>query len=61
MAGEVKAKSAPKRGTCPVCAGTFNLTKSGGMRYHNGDVWVGGWRQVCDGVGQPPKETTDGR
>lgn len=42
------------RGQCPVCGENFALTKAGVMRHHNGDVYVGGWRQVCEGVGKPP-------
>lgn len=43
-----------KRGICPVCRAEFDVTKAGGMRDHRGDVSVGGWRQTCEGVGQPP-------
>jgi hypothetical protein len=43
------------RGQCPECGGEFNLTKAGTMRHHNGDIFVNGWRQVCEGVGKTPK------
>lgn len=46
------------RGLCPVCDDEFNLTKSGTMRNHNGDVYVNGWRQICEGVGQAPSKAT---
>ena len=46
------------RGLCPACGGEFNLTKSGTMRNHNGDVSVNGWRQVCEGFGQAPSKVT---
>lgn len=42
-------------GNCPKCVGTFKLTKAGVMRHHLGDVYEGRWRQMCSGVGQPPK------
>ena len=42
-------------GNCPKCVGTFKLTKAGVMRHHLGDVYDGRWRQMCSGVGQPPK------
>lgn len=49
------ALSEQPRGTCPVCRGTFQVTRAGVMRHHNGDVVVrGGWRQVCEGVGVKP-------
>lgn len=48
------ALDAPVR-ACPVCGRTdITVTKSGGMRHHNGDMYRGGWQQVCAGVGQPP-------
>ncbi len=43
-----------KRGICPECGEERQLTKAGVMRDHRGDIWVGGWRQQCDGVGKPP-------
>lgn len=42
------------RGKCPTCEGTFQLKKDGTLRWHAGDVYVGGWRQMCDGVGRKP-------
>lgn len=44
-----------ERGVCPVCGEERQVTKAGGMRDHRGDMYVGGWRQQCEGVGQPPK------
>lgn len=44
-----------QRGICPVCGEERQITKAGGMRDHRGDMWVGGWRQQCGGIGQPPK------
>jgi len=44
-------------GTCPICARNLQLRLDGTLRHHLGDVYDGRWRQVCDGVGQPP--TTD--
>lgn len=46
-------ESAP-RGVCGVCRGSFGLTKAGVLRQHNGDFYVGPWRQVCEGVGERP-------
>lgn len=46
-------------GTCPVCERTdVTVTKKGGMRWHLGDVWVGGRRQMCRGTGKPPRAAT---
>lgn len=43
---------------CPACGRTdVALTKAGLMRHHNGNLRVGGWRQVCFGVGQHPVVT----
>lgn len=44
------------RAACPVCGDEFSLTKKGVLRHHLGGVWIGRFREVCDGVGQPPKE-----
>ena len=43
------------RGQCPVCTGDFRLKKDGTLWNHNGDVYFGGWRQVCKGAGSPPR------
>ena len=44
-----------KRHVCPVCKrDDVSITKSGVMRHHSGDIWEGGWRQVCRGAGLPP-------
>lgn len=42
-----------RRGICPVCDEEWAVTKAGVMRDHRGDMWVGGRRQTCAGVGQP--------
>lgn len=44
------------RGICPGCGrDDVTLTKAGTMRQHSGDVFVGRWRQTCEGTGKPPK------
>jgi hypothetical protein len=43
------------RAACPICGDKFSLTKRGVLRYHLGDIAIGRFRQVCKGVGQPPK------
>ncbi|NUQ98290.1 MAG: hypothetical protein HOY79_17660 [Streptomyces sp.] len=41
---------------CPACGRTdVTLTKTGRMRSHSGDIWIGGFRQICKGVGELPK------
>lgn len=41
---------------CPVCERTdVTLTKAGRMRSHSGDIWIGGFRQICKGVGELPR------
>lgn len=48
--------STTELGTCPVCERSdVTVTRKGKMRHHKGDLWVGGWRQMCTGTGQPPK------
>lgn len=42
------------RGDCPTCGREMNLTKRGVLRYHSGDIWIGGHRQMCKGVGSAP-------
>lgn len=44
----------PERKPCPVCGEQFTVTKSGGMRWHCGDIWRAGVRQMCNGVGMGP-------
>lgn len=51
-------EAAPRRGECATCGRVMQLTKDGLLRHHNGDVWDGGWRQVCDGTGKPPAVTS---
>lgn len=53
----VVAKDAPRRGACAVCDRVMALTKHGMLRHHNGNVWIDGWRQVCDGSGAEPRAT----
>lgn len=55
------AVAVPLRGTCPVCGGVFRITRMGVMHHHNGDVYQGGWRQVCAGVGQVPATVIEAR
>ncbi len=43
-----------RRGICPVCSEERSVTAAGNVREHSGDIWVGGYRQVCLGSGQPP-------
>jgi hypothetical protein len=50
---------ANERGRCPVCTGAFVVTKAGVMRWHLGDYWNGRFRQMCAGVGQAPKPTSE--
>ena len=45
------------RGTCPHCGRQIALRQDGTLRHHLGDRYWGGWREVCPGKGQPPKET----
>lgn len=47
-------ESGPRRGECATCGRVMNLTKGGTLRHHNGDFYIGGWRQVCFGAGEPP-------
>lgn len=49
----VEVESTP-RGRCPLCERTIALTKTGAIRQHNGDIYVAGWRQMCEGTGQAP-------
>jgi len=45
-----------EHGTCPVCERTdVTVTKKGEMRWHCGDIWVAGHRQMCQGTGKPPR------
>lgn len=53
-----QASTATDYGCCPVCGGRFVVTKKGVMRWHLGGLYVGRWRQMCEGVGKPPKELT---
>jgi hypothetical protein len=48
----------PRKGTCQTCGRVMTLTKSGVLRHHNGDMYVAGWRQVCEGVGELPAEAS---
>ena len=41
-------------GRCGQCGRFVALAKSGAVRQHNGDICVGGFRQVCSGTGQLP-------
>lgn len=50
----VAEKSAP-RADCGTCGRFMTVTKAGRLRHHNGDFYVGGWRQVCAGSGEPPQ------
>lgn len=49
----VEVEASP-RGLCGVCGRLTAITKSGGLRLHNGDISVGGYRQVCEGMGSTP-------
>jgi hypothetical protein len=42
------------RGRCGTCDRSIGLTKSGVLRQHNGDIYVDGWRQMCEGTGELP-------
>jgi hypothetical protein len=42
------------RAACPVCGSDISLTKKEVMRYHLGGISIGGYRQVCEGVGRIP-------
>lgn len=51
LAAEVEATP---RGQCPLCERSIALTKRGALRQHNGDIYIAGWRQMCEGTGQSP-------
>lgn len=51
----VNAVAESPRGRCGVCERHIALTKNGVLRQHNGDVWDGQWRQMCEGTGQLPE------
>lgn len=58
LAVEVEASPRGMRGRCGECDRSISLTKAGVLRHHNGDIYKGGWRQVCAGVGTQPVETS---
>ncbi len=48
----------PARGWCPVCSRRIALRRDGTLRHHLGDMYSGGWREICAGVGRTPEEET---
>jgi hypothetical protein len=51
----VTVESEPNVGTCGACGDEFTLLRNGRLRQHNGQVFHGTWRQVCDGSGEYPE------
>lgn len=51
----VTVESEPKVGTCGLCGDEFTLLRNGRLRQHNGKVFHGPWRQICDGSGKFPE------
>lgn len=46
--------------TCPVCTGTFTLTSARRSRWRCATEYIGRFRQMCAGVGKPPRAADDG-
>lgn len=49
-----------QRAPCPTCGEMRAVTPSGTMWWHKSDIWKGGYRQECAGVGQTPKSGENG-